>query len=56
MLSAHSSILFTLLNAVMSPGEAEGADRPGEGSRSWFLTGEMRSVRLRFEDRGAAVL
>ena len=49
VLSAHSSILFTTLNAVINPHDAGG--QPGEGLFSWFLTGEMRSVRLCFTDR-----
>lgn len=44
VLSAHSSILFTLLNAVITP------ETPGEGLAQWFLTGEMRSVRLHVEE------
>ena len=44
VLPAHSSILFTLLNAVITP------ETPGEGLAQWFLTGEMRSVRLHVEE------
>eukprot|EP01047_Picozoa_sp_COSAG01_P075258 COSAG01_NODE_12842_length_1677_cov_3.245247_1_plen_294_part_00 len=43
-LSSHSSILFTLLNAVMTP------ETPGKGLAQWFLTGEMRSVQLHVEE------
>eukprot|EP00536_Pseudo-nitzschia_multiseries_P007071 jgi/Psemu1/194548/e_gw1.159.123.1 len=38
---SHSAILFTLLNAVM--------DIEREDLRSWFLTSEVRSMRVTFE-------
>ena len=37
----HSAYLFTLLNAVM--------DVENEDLRSWFLTSEVRSMKVRFE-------
>ena len=47
----HSAWLFTLLNTVI---EADSSDLS-----SWFLTGELRSVIVSFEDRaspyGAAI-
>jgi len=39
----HSAYLFTMLNAVVSIEE--------EALRTWFLTSEVRSLRLRFETR-----
>jgi len=39
----HSAYLFTLLNAVM--------DISDEELRSWFLTSEVRSLRMEFIDR-----
>lgn len=39
----HSAYLFTLLNAVM--------DIEEEDLRKWFLTSEVRSLRVRFEER-----
>jgi broad specificity phosphatase PhoE len=45
-LATHSAFLFMLLNAVVTAdGMAE-----GEGTRSWFETGEMRTVCLEFRD------
>jgi len=43
LVATHSAWLFTLLNTVI---EAESADLS-----SWFLTGELRSVIVSFEDR-----
>ncbi|KAJ1629357.1 histidine phosphatase superfamily [Pavlovales sp. CCMP2436] len=42
----HSAWLFTVLNAVLA---VEGEAAPhGEGARRWFLTGELRTLRVRF--------
>lgn len=38
----HSAYLFTLLNAVMDIEEEE--------LRSWFLTSEVRSLKVTFSD------
>ena len=40
---SHSAYLFTLLNAVM--------DIEDEDLRSWFLTGEVRSLRVTYRRR-----
>lgn len=43
---SHSAFLFTMLNAVL---EADGIPA-GEGLRSWFATGEMRTICISFAD------
>ena len=45
IVATHSAWLFTLLNTVI---ESDGADLA-----SWFLTGELRSVIVSFEDRAS---
>jgi hypothetical protein len=45
IVATHSAWLFTLLNTVI---EADSADLA-----SWFLTGELRSVIVSFEDRAS---
>lgn len=46
-IATHSAFLFSLLNGVL---EADGLPE-GEGVRSWFATGELRTICVMFEDR-----
>jgi len=43
--ATHSGFLFALVNAVIDTGDL------AEGLSSWFMTGELRSLAVTFEDQ-----